>query len=216
MTDKDIKILLERFMAGLTSVEEEQTLAGYFRTHDVCDEWKAYKEMFAWFDRGMPEKTEKPQHKARQWRKIAAMVTAAAAAAIIIICMLPETAHDITIKQGTAYINDTYTKPVFYTDSTKKDTVKTTGPVNEQSRNIIKKHKYSPAPPKIYYAMNSSDSLYRHADIRAEKEVQKIYARQEELIQAIYMQSENQERDIRQMLATMDYEADYATEEDIY
>ncbi len=64
--------------------------------------------------------------------------------------------------------------------------------------------------------MNSSDSLYRAADIRAEEEVQKIYARQEELIQAIYMQSENQERDIRQMLATMDYEADYATEEDIY
>ena len=35
--DNEIKILIERFMAGLTSIEEEDRLAEYFRTHDVDD-----------------------------------------------------------------------------------------------------------------------------------------------------------------------------------
>ena len=52
--DKDIKKLIERFMAGLTTVEEEDRIAEYFRTHDVSGQWRKYKEMFSWFDKGMP------------------------------------------------------------------------------------------------------------------------------------------------------------------
>ena len=44
--------LLDKFMAGETSLEEENILAQYFRTHEVSDEWKEYKEMFALFDDG--------------------------------------------------------------------------------------------------------------------------------------------------------------------
>lgn len=51
-TNKEIAILLEKFMAGETSVHEEQALAQYFRTHEVCEEWIEYKEMFALFDCG--------------------------------------------------------------------------------------------------------------------------------------------------------------------
>ena len=44
--------LLNKFMAGETSLDEENILAQYFRTHEVSDEWKEYKEMFALFDGG--------------------------------------------------------------------------------------------------------------------------------------------------------------------
>ena len=48
--ERDIQNLIKRFMDGLTSVEEEDKLAEYFRTHDVDEKWRTYKEMFAWFD----------------------------------------------------------------------------------------------------------------------------------------------------------------------
>ena len=51
----EIADLLNKFMAGETSLDEENILAQYFRTHEVSDEWKEYKEMFAMFDGGMVE-----------------------------------------------------------------------------------------------------------------------------------------------------------------
>jgi hypothetical protein len=44
--------LLNKFMAGETTLSEEQTLATFFRTHEVDEEWMEYKEMFALFDNG--------------------------------------------------------------------------------------------------------------------------------------------------------------------
>ena len=49
---QEIAQLLDKFMAGETSLNEEQMLATYFRTHEVDEEWKEYKEMFALFDSG--------------------------------------------------------------------------------------------------------------------------------------------------------------------
>jgi hypothetical protein len=49
---QEIAQLLSKFMAGETSVAEEEALAQYFRTHEVDDEWAEYKEMFALFDNG--------------------------------------------------------------------------------------------------------------------------------------------------------------------
>ena len=51
-TKQEITQLLSKFMAGETSVTEEEVLAQYFRTHEVDDEWAEYKEMFTLFDNG--------------------------------------------------------------------------------------------------------------------------------------------------------------------
>lgn len=40
---EDIKQLTRRFMDGQTTIEEEDRLAAYFRTHDVPEEWREYK-----------------------------------------------------------------------------------------------------------------------------------------------------------------------------
>ena len=49
---QEIARMLDKFMAGETSLNEEQMLAEYFRTDEVGDEWQEYKEMFALFDSG--------------------------------------------------------------------------------------------------------------------------------------------------------------------
>lgn len=49
---QEIGRLLEKFMAGKTSLNEEDVLAQYFRSHEVDEVWTAYKEMFALFDSG--------------------------------------------------------------------------------------------------------------------------------------------------------------------
>ena len=49
---QEIAQLLNKFMAGETSLAEEQVLAQYFRTHEVDEEWTEYKEMFTLFDNG--------------------------------------------------------------------------------------------------------------------------------------------------------------------
>lgn len=64
--------LLARFMEGMTTVEEEEVLADFFRnaTDDdkpagmPYDDWAAYREMFRQFDDGFHEKREvqKKQH----------------------------------------------------------------------------------------------------------------------------------------------------------
>ena len=75
----DMATLLDKFMAGTTTIEEEQTLADYFRSEQrVPAEWEDYKDMFAYFDNGMVEVSEQKEDiaKARTvtivlWKRIA-------------------------------------------------------------------------------------------------------------------------------------------------
>lgn len=56
--------LLEKFMNGESSLEEEKTLGEYFRgCADVPSEWRDYKSMFEYFDAGMPLAAEKPSSR---------------------------------------------------------------------------------------------------------------------------------------------------------
>ena len=48
--------LLDRYMDGLTTVEEEAALRRYFRDHDdIPDEWQDYKVMFTYLNNGMED-----------------------------------------------------------------------------------------------------------------------------------------------------------------
>lgn len=51
-----IQSLLDKYLDGLTSLEEERQLSEYFRTQSIPPEWEDYREMFAWFDNGMKGK----------------------------------------------------------------------------------------------------------------------------------------------------------------
>lgn len=63
--NKEIEQLIKRFMDGHTTVDEENRIAEYLRTHEVEDEWKPYKDMFGWFDDGMPLQSNGHKHTAK-------------------------------------------------------------------------------------------------------------------------------------------------------
>ena len=104
---QEIAQLIEKFMAGTTSIAEEDVLALYFRTHEVSEEWTVYKEMFALFDAGevdidveatMQEdevhviKAEMPTTtKRKRTRMVALRWTTAVAASLLLLLMLHNT-----------------------------------------------------------------------------------------------------------------------------
>lgn len=54
--EKQIRQLLTRFMEGQTTVEEEQEIARWFAARrEVAPDLEDYRQMFAYFDAGMPE-----------------------------------------------------------------------------------------------------------------------------------------------------------------
>ena len=104
---QEIAQLIEKFMAGTTSIAEEDVLAQYFRTHEVNEEWAVYKEMFALFDAGevdievKPTKQEDEVHaikaempttaKRKRTRMVALRWTTAVAASFLLLLMLHNT-----------------------------------------------------------------------------------------------------------------------------
>ena len=74
MTTQEVERLLQRFMDGTSTLEEEAQLAEFFRTHEVAGEWATYKDMFALFDEGKVEVEEK--QKSTAWWKYAGIAAA--------------------------------------------------------------------------------------------------------------------------------------------
>ena len=65
MTERkeDIRRLLDRYMAGDTTLEEEARLADYFRSPGADKEFAAFRDMFSLFDQGEPSFPEQEMDK---------------------------------------------------------------------------------------------------------------------------------------------------------
>ena len=95
---QQIEALLNKFMDGQTTVEEEAQLADYFRSADVPAEWEDYRAMFDYFDRGMkdglvPVEQSRPtltRQMGRRWWGIAAAACITAAIVATVVLHQPE------------------------------------------------------------------------------------------------------------------------------
>lgn len=75
MTDKQINDLLDRFMAGETSEQEERLLADYFcKRMDIPDEWAAYAVMFRGFRQSAAREVPIRHYHHRWWLSAAAAI----------------------------------------------------------------------------------------------------------------------------------------------
>lgn len=217
--DKNIEQLIKRFMDGQTTVEEESRIAEYFRTHDVEDEWKAYKDMFAWFDDGMPIQQETEKHKTRNSQKAKiiafAMAAAAAIAALIIIAtpgnndIMPVQKTANVIKPSTADAIETAQKDTLAIDSVSKETSR---PAHNKAK--IRRRVYNVMPPKTYLADAKRDSIDEIANQMAEEKLQQIYNEQNSKLQEIYEQYNKQDLNIDLIMATLEEGIDYEIEEE--
>ena len=96
---QQIEALLNKFMDGQTTVEEEALLADYFRSGDVPAEWEDYRAMFDYFDRGMedglvPVEQSRPsltRQMGRRWWGIAAAACLTAAIVATVVLHSPTT-----------------------------------------------------------------------------------------------------------------------------
>ena len=69
-----IQSLLDKYMEGTTTLEEEDILRQYFTRGDVPAEWEDYRMLFAEIDSMRP--AEKPSHRWWSWSIAAAVVAA--------------------------------------------------------------------------------------------------------------------------------------------
>ena len=49
MNEHQIKLLIDKYFEGLTSLDEEQTLRTYFRQNDIPEKWKMYQPIFRFY-----------------------------------------------------------------------------------------------------------------------------------------------------------------------
>lgn len=126
-SQQQIGDLLDKFMNGLTTVEEEITLAEYFRTRKIPRQWEDYRLMFDYFDREMEGGVLNRQTSARGFRRIAALsrwgvAAAAIAAAIVTVTVLrtpevtsprpPVTAKVLPVDTPTVAVPEVITRPL--------------------------------------------------------------------------------------------------------
>ncbi len=219
--NKEIEQLIKRFMDGHTTVDEEKRIAEYLRTHDVEDEWKAYKDMFGWFDEGMPLQTNGQKHTAQNRSKTitVAMFIAAAAAIIALVIFMRPGNSDITPTQQTANVTNQFAteekvisaKDTLAIDSMKKEAVK---PNKKRSR--IKRRVYNVMPPKTYLAESERDSINVVANQMAEEKLRQICFEQEQKIRDIYDLYNRQDLQIEIIMATLEEGIDYEIGENEY
>lgn len=112
-TREEIAILVEKFLDGKTTNQEEQMLYDWFSANDVSKEWQPLKEMFAWYADGMPEKQIElseelqPQKRGvalrrprRVIRWISVGVGIAAMVAVVLIATLRPRQSEFNIYEG--------------------------------------------------------------------------------------------------------------------
>ena len=85
-TKEYIARLLDRYMDGTSTLQEEDILAQYFKGDNIPEEWACYQEMFQEIEAMKPETeaeqpvaTEEPTHRRRRW-----MIWGVAAAAAVV------------------------------------------------------------------------------------------------------------------------------------
>ena len=212
--EKDIRLLLDRFMAGETSLEEEALLGEWFRQHpDVNDDLKEYQMMFGYFDEGMPLDHEAEKHVADAHPKTKARmhrlwlpIGMAASIALLFVLAIPRIGQQTGLQEnpkmaqldGRTTQEDTDSAVVHEEKSTDADLsmpekIKKSGDsVSPKSRKHkqrkYRQHLFAPAPPKLWIAQNiATDSLLAEPEKLTDEHLREMEAQQNEMFFKLYL-----------------------------
>lgn len=212
--EKDIRQLLDRFMAGETSLEEEALLGEWFRQHpDVSDDLKEYQMMFGYFDEGMPldHAAEKhvadahPKTKARM-RHLWLPISMAASIALLFVLAIPwigqQTGQQDDSKMaqldGRTNQEDADSAVVHGEKSTdanlsmpekiKKSGDSVSPKTRKHKQRKYRQHLFAPAPPKLWIAQNiATDSLLAEPEKLTDEHLREMEAQQNEMFFKLYL-----------------------------
>ena len=152
MKDTEWKKLLERFMDGQTTVEEETMLANWFRHASDADkpqgmpddDWMAYREMFRQFDEGFAE-TDMPSKRNKRiplWK----WLTVAAAVAALVMLVFNVGGRQTAVELAESMPADTLKQVVAPVDTAKEGSVETAPPDEHKSRKQRRLPYHLPTP----------------------------------------------------------------------
>lgn len=212
--EKDIRLLLDRFMAGETSLEEEALLGEWFRQHpDVSDDLKEYQMMFGYFDEGMPLDHEAEEHvenahpkaKARM-RRLWLPLSLAASIALLIGFAIPwigrQTGHQDDSKMAQLDVRTTQEDADSAVVHEEKSTdanlsmpekIKKSGDsaspkTRKHKQREYHQHLFAPAPPKLWIAQNiATDSLLAEPEKLTDEHLREMEAQQNEMFFKLYL-----------------------------
>ncbi|WP_443925411.1 hypothetical protein [Prevotella sp.] len=171
MTDLQIISLLQRYMDGLTTIDEEKALAEFFSkaTDDnrpeaiSADDWRAYREMFGMFaTANEPIEQSKEEISAIthgfNLRNVAVWITSAAAVALLVFAASTQLDNNTMDNKPLAQqvINKISVDSIADSISAERpqpiavDSIKPQ-PVKQQSHKTVRPY-WQPRPPKVYVA----------------------------------------------------------------
>lgn len=233
--EKDIRQLLDRFMAGETSLEEEALLGEWFRQHpDVSDDLKEYQMMFGYFDEGMPLDHEAEKHvadahpktKARM-RRLWLPIGMAASIALLFVLAIPRIGQQTGFQENPkmAQLDSrtnqerTDSAAVHGEKSTDADLsmpekIKRSGDsvspkTRKHKQRKYRQHLFTPAPPKLWIAQNIvTDSLLAEPEKLADEHLREMEAQQNEMFFKLYLIDALQTQSLNADIASASFESE--------
>ena len=241
--EKDIRLLLDRFMVGETSLEEEALIGEWFRKHpDVSDDLKEYQMMFGYFDEGMPLDHEAEEHvenahpkaKARM-RRLWLPLSLAASIALLIGFAIPwvgrQTGHRDDSKmaqfEGRTPPEDVDSAVVHEEKSTdanlsmpekiKKSGDSVSPKTRKHKPGKYRQHKFTPASPKLWIAQNiATDSLLAEPEKLADEHLCEMEAQQNEMFFKLYLINALQTQSLNAEVASASFESEENVHDEDY
>lgn len=169
-TDKDIERLLERYMQGYTTPEEEMRLADYFARTEVKEEWKTYQKMFIFLGK-MNGKGK--QRTLRQRSKTILVFALTAAAMLLLLFTLWPGEKEKPISQTTKQI--AFALPTDSTVPEKNDTTSRKANLEKAKQSMRNRNRHAtPQPPKRYMAQIKATSPQEKIEWQVEQELMKL------------------------------------------
>ena len=180
-TDEDIKIQIDRFMAGETSIEDEARLAEYFRTNIVKEELRLYQEMFAYFERGMQ---------------------AAAILVLLLLMIWPKAQPNQKIVQQ---IPSEMVNPVEISNKSTPDKAVRSTLQGESVRSVYRRSHYTIRSSRKLMAINPvrTNEMNAATEQLIEEKMSSIEAGQEYILQLISALADTQNQDLELIVASM-------------
>ena len=241
--EKDIRLLLNRFMAGETTLEEEALLGEWFRQHpDVSDDLKEYQMMFGYFDEGMPLDHEAEEHvenahpkaKARM-RRLWLPLSLAASIALLIGFAIPwvgrQTGHRDDSKmaqfEGRTPPEDVDSVVVHEEKSTdanlsmpekiKKSGDSVSPKTRKHKQRQYRQHLFAPTPPKLWIAQNiATDSLLAEPEKLADAHLREMETQQNEMFFKLYLVDALQTQSLNAEIASASFESEENVHDEDY
>lgn len=215
VTDKNIALFLQKYMDGLTSVDEERMLADYFRKHGDKpapegidgEDWQVYREMFAMFEPKLQARHNYVRHL------IAASATILLAfGAYLWLNNSNNPMQPIPDQSFTAIAEQDDSTNVEIPEDTLNIEIAPASPPaakpNTRKKININRYRDTPPPPRYYMAQASAP-----ADSADAIDLEEVARQADLLMKAVYVQQQIDLYDIMSQYAAI-ANIDYMSEEE--